>query len=288
MFRRFIRRFQNHRQACKRGIMRDPAHRRKTDESLADPRMAILSAAEIKQAVVEMQRAQTHKADGAVKCGKHALKIVSHIIPRRKHMARIQTDADLLRQPDTAEQLRHLLEHAADLRPAAGHGFDQNCRALIFGQHVVEQLRRESDSGINALTRVAAGMEIVNLMGECFHPREILRKAAVGEVPHLCIGGAGVERIRRVRDQRAEAVFAAKGEERLRIRGIDRFRVSAARITREELECVRANRERDAAGRSIPFCIAQVAAEIERFFFHNHPFRCAALRWRVRFAKMCV
>ena len=56
MFRRFIRRFQDHWQAAKRLVMHDPAQSFETDEPFANTRVAILMTAQIKQAVVDMQR----------------------------------------------------------------------------------------------------------------------------------------------------------------------------------------------------------------------------------------
>ena len=88
---------------------------------------------------------------------------------------------------------------------------------------------------------MAAGVEVIDLIGKILHSRNVLAKAAVGKVAHLRVRGGGVERIRRVGNERAKRVVPAERKQRLRVRGINFLGAAAARIPRKKLECVRAN-----------------------------------------------
>ena len=55
---RLVRRFQDHRQAGKRRVMRDAPHGLQPDKPFADARVPVLMTAKVEQAVVEMQRSE--------------------------------------------------------------------------------------------------------------------------------------------------------------------------------------------------------------------------------------
>ena len=123
---------------------------------------------------------------------------------------------------------------------------------------------------------MTAGMEVIDLIRERLHPREVFGKAAIGKVSHLCVRRAGIEGIWRMGNQRAKCVLAAECIERVRIRRVDCFRAAAARVPREKLKRVCADGKRDAACGGVAFCIAQVATKKERLLFHDTSFLC----WR--------
>ena len=84
-------------------------------------------------------------------------------------------------------------------------------------------------------------------------------------VPFIAILRAGrVERVRRVGENRTYPVFSGVGEKRLYVLLVDGLRRPAARIAREELEHVRADRGGGLPHREIAAGARKVASDLER------------------------
>ena len=86
---------------------------------------------------------------------------------------------------------------------------------------------------------MAAGMEIVKIAGQMRKLPKVIQHRFPRERAQALVRCAGVERIGRMRDDRADSVLCRKRTVRRKIRLIKRLRRAAARVAREELERIR-------------------------------------------------
>ena len=113
------------------------------------------------------------------------------------------------------------------------------------------------------LPDVAAGVEIVKLTGRVLHALQVVGKGHVRKLRHLRLGRAGVERVRRVRDQPVDTragTFGVEGGNVCRLNGLG---AAAAGIAREERERVCAQRLCALCHGEIPACGGNVTADPE-------------------------
>ena len=106
-------------------------------------------------------------------------------------------------------------------------------------------------------------MEIIKAAGRELHALQIFRKGAFGKVAHRGLIAARVERIGRVRHERAEALFDRPRAERRNIALFHLCRRAAARVARKEGERVRAERRGALPHRHIPSGRGYMVAEIQ-------------------------
>ena len=64
---------------------------------------------------------QALEPDHAVKLREHAVEVAGNVIPRVPDMARVEADADVLRQLHAVDDLAQLLKLSADLAALSGH-----------------------------------------------------------------------------------------------------------------------------------------------------------------------
>ena len=114
---------------------------------------------------------------------------------------------------------------------------------LLRPEHRVERRRDELDAARRALPHMAARMEIVEIPRRRLEPREIIRERLPRERPQRRLRRAGVQRIRRVRDDRPESLRARERAKRRHVLCSERLRAAAARIAREKRERIRAERD---------------------------------------------
>lgn len=269
---RLVRRFQDDRQPAKRLVRQHGAKRGQPDRSFADARMPVLSAAEAEETVVEMQREKPIQPDDAVERFKNAVKIVFDVVPRAVNVTGVEANADFVLKVDAKEQFGDFLERAAKLRAVSGHRFEQHGRGLVGLQRFVEKIACLPDTRRNPALDMTAGMQVIKLTGKILHPLNVLLHAAKRKIAHSFVGRSGVKRIRRVRDERTESIFAAERHQLVCVRRVDGLCVSAARIAGEKLKRIRADRARDASRGGVTLRAGKMAAEIDWLGFHKTPF----------------
>ena len=137
--------------------------------ALADAGVAVLLCAAGVETVVDMNGLQAVKTDHPVKFRQHAVQTMDDVIPRVGHMAGVQTNAHLIGELYPVKDLTQLLEPAAHLRALARHGLQQHRGMDIRRQDGVQRFGDERDAGLDALSGVAAGMEIVEIAGQVLH-----------------------------------------------------------------------------------------------------------------------
>ena len=218
-------------------------------------------------AVIQMQCLQPVKADHAVKFRQHAVQIVSDVIACIRYMTGVETHAEKLSAAAGVKNRAQFFKPAADLASLAGHRFEQNGRVLLRADDCVQTCGDQVDSRFDALPDVAAGMEIVEIAGRQFHAQQVICKNLAGKLARPLILGAGVQRIRRMRHERAQPPVPLHLYERGGVRRVGAFCCAAARIAREELKSVRADRQRGFSHCSVALRRGQMAAQIQ----HKRP-----------------
>ena len=146
---------------------------------------------------------------------------------------------------------------------------------LLRPEHRVERRRDELDAARRALPHMAARMEIVEIPRRRLEPREIIRERLPRERPQRRLRRAGVQRIGRVRDDRAEALRARERAKRRHILRIERLRAPAARIAREKRERARAERDRLAPHRLISLRGRHMRPDVKCLHPVSSPQACA-------------
>ena len=180
-------------------------------------------------------------------------------------MAGVQTNADALVLRDSIDNCAQLLECRANFAAFARHRFEQNRRMKPVLHRGVQRFGDSINPCRNALTYMTAGMQIVKRPREKFKPRQILAQRAPRKIQHIRICRAGIQRVRRVRDDGREMVLVHERNQRGGVVCIKRLRVSAARIAGKILKSVRADRKRLSPHCEIALRRAQMTADVQHF-----------------------
>ena len=210
-----------------------------------------------------MNRLQSVKTHRTVKLFQHSVKVSDNIVAAVPDVARVEADADVLRQLHAVDDGAQLLEAAADLAALAGHGLEQDGRGHVGEEDLIEQRGDLLNAHVDALPDVAAGVKIVELAGRVLHALQVVGKGHARKLRHVRLGCAGVECVGRVRDQPVDAragAFGVKGRDVCFLNG---FGAAAAGIAREERERVCAQRLRALCHGEIPAGGGNVAADPE-------------------------
>ena len=215
------------------------------------------------EAVVEVHGVQALEPDHAVKLREHTVKVAGDVIPRVPDVARVEADADVLRQLHAVNDGAQLLEAAADLAAFAGHGLEQDGRGHVGEEDLIEQRGDLLNARVDALSDVAAGVKIVELAGRVLHALQVIGKGHARKLRHVRLGCAGVECVGRVRDQPVDARAGAFGVKGRDVCFLNWFGAAAAGIAREERERVCAQRLRALCHGEIPACGGNVTADPE-------------------------
>ena len=207
-----------------------------SQKALADAGVAILFRAAGVETVVDVDGLQSVKADHPVELRQHPVQIVNDIVPGVGHMAGIQTHAQFIGKLHPVKNFPQLLKRTAHLCALSGHGLQQHGGADLRRQDGVQRFGDQGDAGFRALSRVAAGVEVVEIAGKVFHPQQVVRQRHAGELTGALILGAGVDGVGGVGHQRAEAVFPAQRQQRRRVGGVDGLGLAAPGVAGEELQ----------------------------------------------------
>ena len=135
-----------------------------------------------------------------------------------------------------------VFEAAADLGPLARHGFEQHRGGLLGSEHLVEHLGDHGDARLGALLDVASRMEVVVAMRREFHAAQVVGHGFARELPGVRLVRTAIQRIRGMRDQRAERFGLHPRLQLGGVFGIDRLRRTPARVAREKRKRVRPDR----------------------------------------------
>ena len=195
------------------------------------------------QAVVQVDGAQPVKADDLVELAHHAVEVSRYVVTRVPNMARIQADAHVVGQLHAVDDARDLLKRASNFASFSRHRLEQKRGRLVGAQHLVERVDDHFDAGVGALPCMASRVHVVKLARRFFHSHEIVRQRCTRKVARFGILRAGVESVGRVRQDARDAMCRGELVERGHVGGIDCLRLAPARVAREELERVRANRD---------------------------------------------
>ena len=214
------------------------------ERSLTDAGMAVLVRAAGVETVIEVDGAQARKADYAVKLREHPVEVPGDVIARVAYVAGVETDAELFAELDAVDDRAQLLKAPTDLGALARHRLEQDGRLLLRAEDGVERVRNLGNSGVRALSGVAAGVEVIEVSRQIFHPREVIGERLARELARAIVLRAGVDGVRRVRHDRAEALRRQQRAQRRRVRGVDGLGAGAARVAGEKLERRRADAPR--------------------------------------------
>ena len=149
---------------------------------------------------------------------------------------------------------------------------------------VIESADISFRPGFNALSDMAAGMEIVEVSGCQLHALQIAFKDLAGKFPRPLVLGARVQRIRRMGHDAAQLPVLLHLHEHGGVRRVSTFCSTAARIARKKLKGVRADGTRGPPHRGIALRRGQMAAQIQHkrppasvFFIVYHVFGKSAI-----------
>ena len=195
----------------------DAAHRFRAEMPFAELLVPILVRAAGVLAVVEVHGAQPVEPDDLVEARQHAVEVADDIVSRVPDVAGVEAHAELLAEPDAVDDLPELFEGTADLRALARHRFEQNGRPHSRGEDAVQRLGDQLDPFLNALTGMRAGVKVVVVAGEVFHPFDVLLQHIQPVRSGRWVRGAEVHRVAAVSDELAEVFFFQQGVERRRV-----------------------------------------------------------------------
>ncbi len=162
---------------------------------------------------------------------------------------------------------------SSKLRPTsalAGHRLKKNRSGKALAVLGVFRLEDTDEHGryefnplFRTLLHMGTRMEIVECARSVFQPLQIIRHRHLGELAYPSLGACGIESVRGMGQYRPNARLFRIGEIILHICGINRLRCAAPRISREELEYVRAYGFGRPPHRKVSPCAGEVAAYLE-------------------------
>ena len=196
------------------------------------------------QAVVQVEGLQPVQADDPVKLRQNAVQIPGHVVSGVGDVAGIQTDPHLLRQRHPVQNLPQFLEAAAHLRSLAGHGLQQDGGVHRRGEDGVEGVCDLGDAGLQPLTGVAAGVEVIEIPRQIFHPPQVIGQRQPGELSGALILGAGVDGIGGVGQNGPQPRLRRQRQIGGYVRRVHRLGPAAPWIAGEELKGVGADGQR--------------------------------------------
>ena len=108
-------------------------------------------------------------------------------------------------------------------------------------QHLVQRFGNHSNARFHTLTNVTTRMHVVHLARSCLHALQIVGQHLTRKVAGGRLIGARIQRVRRVRQKRGNAVFGCHLLKRCNIRWVNGLSLATARIPREKLKRIGAN-----------------------------------------------
>ncbi len=156
--------------------------------------MAVDVASAFVGGIVQVNRAQLVKADGAIELFQDAVQVVHDIVALGPHGGRVEADAHVVGKINLLDNGGQLLEVAAHLGALAGHGVQQHGDLLAGGKHLVQRVGHVLDALVDANVQAAAGAHQVQTAVHLGQAGHILGVHHEGEVAlvHFVRGGVGV------------------------------------------------------------------------------------------------
>lgn len=177
-------------------------------------------------------------------------------------MAGVQADAQLFFQVHALNDGGQFFKGLAELASLAGHGFQQNGGFLVRSKHAVQLVRHQFNAFFHSLSHVAAGMEVVKVARQILHELQVFPQHLGRKAGDFGVSGAGVQRIRGVRQQRAEAVVFRQLQKRA-MSGSSMALALLPRGLREKNWKVLAPMERATCHGFVTFCGGEVASDVQ-------------------------
>ena len=212
----------------------DPADGVQGQLTLSNAGVAVLVAAPVVHAVVQMHGLQPVQAHHPVKLREHPIQVVFDVIASVPDVAGVQTDAQMLRVLHPVDDGAQVLEPAAHLAALARHGLQQHRGVHLRPQHPVQQAADQLNARWDALAHMAAGMEIVVVARHILQPGQVLGKSPEGKVPHIVLSAAGVQGIGGVSHHGPHLMGTAKCTERRHVRLVQGLHTAAPGIAGEQ------------------------------------------------------
>ena len=126
------------------------------------------------ETVIDVKSMEPFQSYDAIKLLQHSIQITYDIVSGIAHMTRIHADADLILLLHAVDDGTQFFKPASHLAAFSRHGFQQNDRALLWTNDLVEQLADQLDPLLYALSHMASRMKIVIVSRHIFHPLHII------------------------------------------------------------------------------------------------------------------
>ena len=230
---------------------------------LADGFMAVLEGGERRHAVVQVDGVQAFQAQHGVELFQHGVQAVDDVVPGGINVAGVQADAQLFFQVHALNDGGQFFKGLAELASLAGHGFQQNGGFLVRSKHAVQLVRHQFNAFFHSLSHVAAGMEVVKVARQMLHELQVFPQHLGRKAGDFGVSGAGVQRIRGVRQQRAEVVVFRQLQKTGNVRFVNGLGLASARVAGKELESVGADGKGNPAHGFVTFCGGEVASDVQ-------------------------
>ena len=109
---------------------------------------------------------------------------------------------------------------------------------LVRRQDLIQEGGDPVDSFLNALSHMAARMEIINIPRQILHPLQVVFHRHKGKLPHLFICGTSIQGVGGMCHDLFNFMFFCIGKVRSYVLLIYGFCFAAPGISRKKLECV--------------------------------------------------
>ena len=203
-------------------------------------------------------------------------------------MTGIETDAEPFLAVCALDDGGDFLEAAPDLRSLARHGLQEHDRLLRRIEDVVQNFGNKLYAFFCALLHMAAGVEVVERVRDMLKACEVICHRFACEGAQVFLGGAGVHRIGRMGDERADAVLFTVAAEGAYVVHVERLRPAAARVACKEGEDVGIEVHCGLSHGEIAAGRRKVTADVKRMVCLLHGRNSVSLRWdaHVRAARL--
>lgn len=187
------------------------------DLALADMRVAVAAGGEGADGVVEVQGADGGEADALFDLGKEIF-VAAAVVDRiagGEGVAGVEADADAARRGEPATDARQMLEPMAEAGALAGGVLEQHTDAdpRQRGEDGRERGGRAIHAGLLAGSQVGAGMDDEGADAQPGAAGELVSERQPRAREQLRIGGAEVDQVAGVGDQRPDAARGVRGAE---------------------------------------------------------------------------
>lgn len=205
--------------------------------------MAVLVASHRILVVIQVNSLQAGKPDDFIEMGENAVGISCDVVAAVIDVAGIKAHAHAVLALNLVDNRGQLLKRASDFRPLPCHRFKQDKWRQLFLIHgVIQHVCNHGNRNFCALLQVGARMEIVKAVRQVRRFGQVLTKRRAGKLTHRLLRRAAVHRVSPMAENRPEIMLLHPRLQSQRIRFLHRSRLASARVSREELKRISADR----------------------------------------------